>query len=163
MTILLLILTVVLCTIGVLLSALAFSGTWLVLLAALITFFAGGFPTLGTLIAFALICIATEIFEALASWFGIQKRGGSKLAGLAAIAGGLLGAIAGSAVLPIIGTFLGMLAGSFALAFLVENNRLKHSGRAAEIAIGAVFARLAVTLIKTGLTLAMSIWLMAAA
>ncbi len=157
MHILLLILTVLLCLIGLLLSVLAFSGTWLVLLAALITFFAAGVPPMGTLVAFLLICIATEVIEALAGWLGVQKRGGSKLAGAAAVAGGLIGALAGSAVFPIIGTLLGMLAGSFALAFLVESNRLKHHGRAAHIAWGTVWARLTVLFIKTALTLAMSI------
>ncbi len=159
--VLIIILTVLLCGIGILLSALAFSGTWMVLLAAVITFFATDVPSLGTLIVFTLLCIATEVIEALAGWFGIQKRGGSKLAGLAAVGGGLIGAVAGSAVFPIIGTFLGMLIGSFALAFLVETNRLKHHGQAAGIAMGAVLARLAVTLMKTVLTVAMTIWLLA--
>jgi len=158
---LLIILTALLCSIGVLLSALAFSGTWMILLSALITFFAGGFPNIGTLIVFTVLCITTEIVEALAGWFGIQKRGGSKLAGLAAIVGGLIGTVIGSMVFPIIGTFLGMLAGSFALAFLVEWNRLKHHGQAAEIAVGAVFARLIITLFKTVLTVAMTLYLLA--
>lgn len=159
--ILLIILTSLLCGTGILLSALAFSGTWLCLLAALITFFATGFPTLGTLITFTLLCIAAEAIEALAGWLGVQKKGGSKRAGLAAVGGGLIGTVLGSAILPIIGTFLGMLVGSFALAFLVESNRLKHHGQAAGIAMGAVFARLAVTLLKLTLTLIMSIWLLA--
>jgi len=161
MTILLTILTALLCSIGILLSALAFSGTWLVLLSALITFFAGGFPNLGTLIVFTVLCIAAEIIETFAGWFGIQKRGGSKLAGLAAVVGGLIGTVIGSMIFPIIGTFLGMLAGSFALAFLVEWNRLKHHGQAAEIAVGAVFARLIITLFKTVLTIAMTLYLLA--
>lgn len=160
MNILLLILTALLCGIGILFSALAFSGTWMVLLAALITFFAVDVPSLGTLIVFALLCIAAEAIEALAGWLGIQKKGGSKRAGLAAVAGGLIGTIVGSSILPIIGTFLGMLAGSFALAFLVESNRLKHHGQAAGIAMGAVSARLAVTLLKLTLTLIMTIWLL---
>jgi hypothetical protein len=54
---------------------LTFSGTWMVLLAALITKFSIGFPSIGTLIAFASLCIATELFEALAGFLGVQKRG----------------------------------------------------------------------------------------
>ena len=158
--ILLLILTVLLCTAGVLISTLAFSGTWLVLAAALITFFATGVPTIGTLILFALLCIAAEVVEAFAGYVGVQKRGGSKFAGLAAIAGGLIGAVIGSGIFPIIGTFLGMLAGSFGLAFLIEWNRLKHHGQAAGIALGAVFARLGVMFMKTALALGMGIWLL---
>lgn len=158
--VLLFILTALLCTLGILLSALAFSGTWLVLLAALITFFADSVPNIGTLIVFALLCITAEIIESLAGWIGVKKRGGSKFAGLAAVAGGLIGAVIGSVVFPIIGTFFGMLAGSFTFAFLIEWNRLKHHGQAADIAIGAVFARLAVMLLKTALTVAMSLWLL---
>ncbi|MBL7016146.1 MAG: DUF456 domain-containing protein [Kiritimatiellales bacterium] len=158
---LLFILAGLLCGTGVFISALAFSGTWLVLAAALITFFTAGFPTPGTLIVFALLCIGAEIIEALAGYFGVQKRGGSKLAGLAALVGGLLGAVIGSGILPIIGTVLGMLIGSFALAFLIEWNRLKHHGQAAQIAVGAVWARLGVMFLKTLFSLGMSIWLLA--
>ena len=159
---LLLIFATLLCLIGILLSALAFSGTWMVLLAAIITFFANGFPTLGTLIVFVLLCITAEIIEALAGWLGVQKRGGSKLAGLAAVVGGLIGAVIGSGFFPILGTLLGMLAGSFGLAFLVEWKRLKHHGQAAGIALGAVWARLCVMFLKTLLTLGMSLWLISA-
>lgn len=157
---LLITLTALLCGIGVLFSAFAFSGTWIVLAAAIITFFAAGFPTPGTLIVFAVLCIGAEVLEALAGWFGVQKRGGSKTAGLAAIAGGLLGAFFGSMLFPILGTFLGMLVGSFALAFLVEWKRLKHHGHAAKIASGALLARLLILFLKTALTLAMSAWLL---
>ncbi|MBC8206932.1 MAG: DUF456 domain-containing protein [Kiritimatiellales bacterium] len=158
---LLLALATLLCGIGVFISTLAFSGTWLVLAAALITFFAAGVPTLGTLIVFTLLCITAEVIEALAGYFGVQKRGGSKRAGLAALAGGLIGAVIGSGILPIIGTVLGLLAGSFALAFLVEWNRLKHHEQAAHIAWGTVWARLGVMFLKTALTIGMGIWLLA--
>jgi len=158
---LILILTALLCLSGLFLSTLTFSGTWMVLLAALITKFSIGFPNIGTLIVFALICIATEGFEALAGFLGVQKRGGSKLAGLAALIGGLVGAVIGSGIFPILGTFAGMILGSFGAAFLVEWNRLKHHGQAAHIAWGTVWARLAVLFLKTALTLGMSLWLLA--
>ena len=155
-------LAVLLCGVGLLLSMLAFSGTWLVLLAALVTALSTGFPNIGTLIAFALLCIAAEVLEALAGFLGVQKRGGSKLAGVAALIGGLFGAVIGSGVFPIIGTFLGMLVGSFALAYLVEYRNSGKQAEAAHIARGAVWARLGIMLLKTALTLAMSLWLLAA-
>jgi len=154
------ILTLFLCCIGLLLSAFAFSGTWLVLFAALVTKLSIGVPNTGTLVIFALLCICTEIFEALAGFLGVQKRGGSKRAGLAALLGGLPGAVIGSAVLPILGTIIGMLLGSFALAFLTERHRLGHDEQAARIARGAVWARLGIMLLKTVLTGAMSLWLL---
>jgi len=157
---LLIALAALLCAIGLILSALAFSGTWLVLLAALITKLSIGFPTLGTLIAFALLCIATEALEALAGFLGVQKRGGSRLAGGAAIFGGLLGAVIGSAIFPILGTLIGMLLGSFGLAYAAEALLAKKHAEAAHIALGAVWARLGVMLFKTVLTAGMSLWLL---
>jgi len=157
---LLITLTFLLCTIGLILSSLAFSGTWLVLFAALITKLSIGFPTLGTLIVFALLCIATEALEALAGFLGVQKRGGSKRAGWAALLGGLLGAVIGSAVFPILGTLIGMLLGSFALAYAAEALLAKKHAEAAHIARGAVWARLGVMLLKTLLTAGMSLWLL---
>ncbi len=157
---LLFILTALLCGIGLILSSLAFSGTWLVLFAALITNLSIGFPTLGTLIVFALLCIATEALEALAGFLGVQKRGGSKRAGLAALLGGLLGAVIGSAIFPILGTLFGMLLGSFGLAYAAEALLAKKHAEAAHIARGAVLARLGVMLLKTILTAAMSLWLL---
>jgi len=160
MQLILLLLTALLCLIGLLLSTLTFSGTWLVLLAALITKFTVGVPTIGTLVVFALICIGVELFEALAGFLGVQKRGGSKLAGFAALVGGLVGAGIGTGIFPILGTFAGLLIGSFGAAFLVEWNRLKHHEQAAHIAWGTVWARLAVLFLKTTLTLGMSLWLL---
>jgi len=154
------ILAAALCGIALLLSSLAFSGTWLVLIAALITKLSIGFPTLGTLIIFTLLCIATEALEALAGFLGVQRRGGSKRAGLAALLGGLLGAAIGSFVFPILGTLFGMLLGSFALAYAAEALLAKKHAEAAHIARGAVLARLGVMLLKTGLTAAMSLWLL---
>ncbi|MGE4489637.1 MAG: DUF456 domain-containing protein [Kiritimatiellales bacterium] len=155
------ILTALLCLVGLILSLLAFSGTWLVLLAALLARLTLGFPNIGILAIFILLCIIAELLEAFASFFGVRKRGGSHFAGFAALIGGLAGAAVGSGFLPILGTFAGLLAGSFSGAFLAEWLRLKHHGRAAHIAWGAVCARLAVSLIKTTLTLGMSIWLLA--
>ena len=158
--VLLITLTALLCLIGLLLSSLAFSGTWLVLAAALITKLAIGIPNVETLVAFAVICIAVELLELLAGFIGVQKRGGSKLAGFAALIGGLVGAGVGTGIFPILGTIAGMLLGSFAAAFFVEWLRLRHHGQAAHIAWGTVWARLAVLFLKTTLTLGMSLWLL---
>ena len=160
MTILIIILTALLCLIGLLLSALSLSGTWLILLAALITQFTLGVPGLWVLILFALLCIVTEAIEALAGFLGVQKRGGSKRAGLATLLGGLLGAVIGSAIFPVLGTFAGMLLGSFALAYVAETMLEKKPAEAAHIARGAVWARLGVILLKTVISAAMSLWLL---
>lgn len=149
-----------LCVTGVLLSALAFSGTWLVLLAALIAYFYQSAPSIGMLVLFLIICIGAEVIESIAGFVGVQKQGGSKLAGFASVVGGLLGAAIGSALLPVIGTIAGMLLGSFGLAFFIEWKRLNHHEQAAKIAWGAVLARLFILFFKTALTLGMSISLL---
>jgi hypothetical protein len=50
-----------------------------------------------------------------------------------------------------------MMAGSFAAAFAVEQHRLQHAGHAANIAWGAVTARIAILLAKVATTLATGI------
>lgn len=151
-----------LCFVGFVLSCLSLSGTWLVLAASAIMAWLRwpAFPGIGTLIIFLLLCIGVEIVEALAGAWGVQKRGGSKAAGWAALLGGFLGLILGSFIpVPIIGNLLGMLIGSFGCAFLIEHNRMKKADHAAHVAAGAVMARLAVIFLKIGITVIMSITL----
>ena len=148
-----------LCFIGFVLSCLSLSGTWLVLAAAGLLFWMNRpeFPGAGTLILFLVVCIGIEVVEALASVWGVKKRGGSRAAGWAALAGGLLGLLLGSAIpVPVLGNLIGMITGSFLLAFLVEHNRLKKVDHAAHVATGAVIARLSVIFLKITATLAMT-------
>ena len=148
-----------LCLLGLILSCLSLSGTWPVLgAAALLARVLPGFPGIGTLIVFAVVCVAVELFDALAASWGIARRGGSKTAGWAALGGGLLGMLFGGMLIPvpILGSMLGLLAGSFAGAFFAERSKMKKADRAAHVAMGAVFARLAVLFVKVGATLLLS-------
>ena len=150
----------VLCLFGFILSCLSLSGTWLVLAATGLAawFHWPGFPGIGTLVTFLLLCIGVEVLEALAAAWGVQKRGGSKAAGWAALGGGFLGMLLGSFIpVPIIGNLLGMLLGSFGCAFWVEHAKMKKVEHAAHVATGAVLARLGVIFLKVGVTLAMII------
>jgi uncharacterized protein YqgC (DUF456 family) len=148
-----------LCIIGFVLSCLSLSGTWLVLAAAgLVSWMTWPeFPGLGTLILFLAICIGIEVAEALAAAWGVKKRGGSRAAGWAALAGGFLGLLLGSAIpVPVVGNLIGMIMGSFLLAFLVEHSRMKKIDHAAHVAAGAVIARLSVIFLKITATLVMT-------
>jgi len=148
-----------LCLVGFVLSFLSLSGTWLVLGATGLVAWARWpeFPGIGTLVVFLLLCIGVEILETLAAAWGVQKRGGSKAAGWAALGGGFLGMILGSFLpIPVIGNLLGMIAGSFGCAFLVEHAKMKRADHAAHVATGAVLARLGVVFLKVGITLAMT-------
>lgn len=116
------------------------------------------FPGVVTIAIFALLCVSIEIVEWLAGAWGVQKRGGSKLAGLAAMLGGFAGLFLGGFIpVPILGPVIGMFAGSFGLAYLVERNRLKHHDPALHIATGAVLARIAMLLVKITATFAMTL------
>ena len=155
-----------LCLAGLALSCLSISGTWLVTAAAALLAWGNGsgFPGWGTPVGFAVIAALVEGIEAAAGWFGVTSRGGSKRAGVAAMAGGLLGAIAGTAIpIPILGSLFGMLAGSFLLAYYVEQRRLGNREAALHIAKGALLARLAVLLLKVTVTLGMIGFLVAGA
>ncbi len=150
---------VLLCAGGILLSCLSLSGTWLVLIAAALLYYVleSSFPGIWTIVTFFVLSVGVEILEFFAGWVGISKRGGSKLAGFMAVIGGFMGMAIGSALIPVIGTILGMFAGSFGLAFLVERDRLKKDNEAANIALGAVFSRVAVIMLKVCVTLGMII------
>jgi uncharacterized protein YqgC (DUF456 family) len=152
---------VILCLGGVILSCLSLSGTWVVLLASALLMWIRwpGFPNVATVLIFLVLCIGVEVLEAFAGAWGVQKRGGSKAAGWAALGGGFLGMIFGGMIIPVIGNLLGMLICSFGCAFWVEHNRMKQTSHAAHVAFGAVLARLGVIFIKVAFTLAMIITL----
>jgi uncharacterized protein YqgC (DUF456 family) len=154
-----------LCVVGLLLSCLTLSGTWLIVLAAVLASWWSGpeYPGWSLVAIFLGIAIAVELVEWFASAWGVQKRGGSKWAGFAALAGGIGGLFLGTAVIPvpIIGSLVGMTAGSFALAYAVEKHRLKVHDHALHIAWGTVTARVLVLFMKVGVTLGMIVWLAA--
>ena len=152
-----------LCAGALVLSCLCFSGTWVVLLAtvlAMLTKGEDGFPGWGSIIVFTILCIGVEVIEQVASSWGVVRRGGSRLAGFMAFAGGIAGMLIGTAIIPVVGSLVGMLVGSFGCVFLVEAHRLKQHQQAASIAWGAVVARLLVGVLKVTLTMGMSIWLL---
>lgn len=153
-------LAALLCFVGFILSCLSLSGTWVVLAATGLVAWSKwpAFPGPGTLVIFLLLCIGVEVAEAFAGAWGVQKRGGSKAAGIAALFGGFLGMFLGGFIpIPIIGNLLGMLIGSFSCAFLVEHNRMKKTDHALHVATGAVMARLAVIFLKVGVTIIMTV------
>lgn len=139
------------------LSCLSISGTWLVSLLAIgCVFWKSGAVGWWTVVVFLGISALIEVAELLAGSWGVQRRGGSKTAGFAALAGGVGGMMLGTFLpVPVIGPLLGMIAGSFALAYAVEKKRLQAHDRAAHIARGAVLARLFIIFLKVAATMAM--------
>jgi len=154
----------ILCLAGIGLSSLSLSGTWLVTAGALLALLVrkGSFPGIWTVVVFVLISAAVEGVEAIAGAWGVTRRGGSKLAGAAAVVGGLAGLLVGGIIPPpLVGSLIGMMVCSFGLVYLVERRRLRASGDAAGIAWGAVTARVLVIFVKVGVTIGMSTVLLA--
>jgi len=146
------------CLAGFFLSCLSLSGTWLVfgVTAILSAIFWPDYPGILMPLVFLLLCVGVEILEAVAGAWGVQKRGGSKAAGWAALGGGFVGMVLGGLVVPVIGNLMGMLILSFTAAFLVERSNMKQAEHAAHIAFGAVLARISIIFLKIGVTLAMT-------
>lgn len=156
---LLIALIVLLCLFGLGLSAVSISGTWLVAAAAAVGRLLPGAPRYGWGFVLGLVAAAAlvEGVEALAGAWGVRRRGGSRLAGVAAIAGGLAGLLLGTLIpIPILGNLIGMLAGSFGLVYVVERHRaMAGAAHATHVAWGAVLGRLTVMLLKVLVTLGM--------
>jgi uncharacterized protein YqgC (DUF456 family) len=149
----------ILCIGAIGLSCVSLSGTWVVLLAAVLAILIPDkdYPGFWPIFWFALLCIGVEVIEAIAGAWGVRKRGGSKMAGFVAFAGGLIGLVLGTVLIPIpvIGSLLGMIIVSFVLVYLVENKRLQKTEHAAHVAWGTVMGRVFVLLLKVGVTLGM--------
>lgn len=148
------------CLVSLFLSSLSFSGSWLVLVVALISLLLLKTPGWGTLLVFFIASAAGEVIDAISSFHGVKKRGGSKLAGLAGFAGAIVGGIVGGAVIPVVGALVGLLAGTFLGVYLVELGRLKKHDDASHIAWGAFNSRIFVLFIKLVSTIVMSAWLL---
>jgi uncharacterized protein YqgC (DUF456 family) len=161
-TSLLYLLIAVLCLSGLILSCLCISGTWLVSLAALLTFFLKGDSFAGWICVgfFLAVSAIIEALEFISSSLGVARKGGSKLAGFMAFIGGIIGAILGSFIpIPIVGPLLGMFLLSFLLVYAVEYNRVRKHAMAADIATGTILARAAIILLKVTATLGMTLYL----
>lgn len=157
-----LLLALVLCLAGIFISLVSFTGAWLIALASvlLVVMTASGSPGWPVALSFLAICVLLEVFDFFAGVWGVSRRGGSALAGWAALFGGLAGMVAGAIIpVPVVGSLIGLLAGSFVCAYAVEKHRLQHHDQAARIARGAVWARLGVMLAKTVAALGMTAYL----
>ena len=149
-----------LCLLGLAISCLSLSGTWLVSLATVIAVWLrpDEFPGWGLVAVFLVLSGLIELAEWAAGAWGVKKRGGSGWAGFATIVGGVVGMFPGALIpVPVLGSMIGMFVGSFVGAFAVEWARLKHKGQAANIAWGTVVARVLVILLKVVTTLGMTI------
>jgi uncharacterized protein YqgC (DUF456 family) len=154
-----------LCVGGILISCFSFSGTWLIVLASILTGVARHewAPWWWIVASFVAVATLVEVMESLAGAWGVTRRGGSMKSGLAALAGGIVGLFLGAWIpIPVIGPLVGLLIGTFGAVYMLERHRLQDAPGAAYIARGAVLARVGAILMKLLATVAMTAGLICA-
>jgi uncharacterized protein YqgC (DUF456 family) len=108
---------------ALLLNIIAMPGLWLMLAAAMIYAWLTGLAFVGkeTLIVLLLLAAVGEVVEIYVGTAGTRRAGGGRPAMAGAIAGGILGRIFLSLIpIPIISTLVGVCAGSFLGAAVME-------------------------------------------
>jgi uncharacterized protein YqgC (DUF456 family) len=136
-----------------------FPGTFIILAAAFLYALGTGFSvitwtTLGVLLAAALLA---EGAEALAGLAGARKYGSGRLGIVASIVGGIAGAVLGAPLFFGLGAVPGAMVGAFAGAVLAEFARGRSSREALRAGWGTFLGRLAGTVVKGALAVAMTV------
>lgn len=133
---------------GLLLVPLGLPGLW-VMVAALAAAVLLGVPVgWGTVLGLALLAGVGELGEYLAVRVASDRYGGTSRAFWGAVAGGLVGAAAGTPV-PVVGTLAGLLLGTFAGAVAAAWLESRDAGRAVRVGWGALLGRAAAAAVKT--------------
>ena len=138
---------------GVVATLLGFPGTFLIfgdaLIYGLVTRFRGGI-TVKFLLLLLVITLFAELVEFLLGTFTTLKFGASRWGVLGTLAGGILGAVWGSAAIPLVGTLIGAIGGAFMGAFLLEYLHREDHALAARAGFGAFVGKI------LGMTLTLS-------
>jgi len=114
-------------------------GSWLMILSAVLfdwwreeeVFHLG---TIGATVALAAL---GEIAELLGGIAGARRAGGSRRGALGALVGAFIGALLGTPWFPVVGTIIGLCAGAFLGAVLVESMIGRPAGEAVRAGKGA--------------------------
>ncbi|MBS0195787.1 MAG: DUF456 domain-containing protein [Planctomycetes bacterium] len=141
------------CIAGIALAAITLPGAWIALALALLAKLwqpqMFSWWTLGAALALALLGEAVEL---VASAAGASKGGASKKGALGAIAGSLIGAVAGAPFIFPIGSIAGAAIGAGVGALLVERAIAERTwGQSAKAGAGAAVGRLVATMAKTAI------------
>lgn len=139
---------------GLVLNLLTLPGIWLLTLGVLLYAWVTGFGHYvgwGTLLALVIVGLLAEGVEFVAGGAGAKKAGGTKRGAWGAVGGSLLGAIFGGILIPIplLGSIIGVIAGAFLGAGIVEICIHPDHCRAARIGMGAAKGRLLGMIAKT--------------
>ncbi len=104
---------------------------------------AHGYVSGASLIVLFLLTLLAEVVEFIAGGAGAKKAGASKLGMVAAMVGGIVGAIAGTPLIPIpvVGTIIGACVGSFIGAMAVELIKKGDVSHSVRVGYGAAKGR----------------------
>ena len=107
---------------GVLVTALQFPGTWLIVVAAVVYDWINGWSKIGWEILAILVGLAVvgELLELATSAWAARRAGASPRAAWGAVIGGFVGMFVLTLPLPVIGTIAGAVLGCFVGAVVAE-------------------------------------------
>lgn len=148
--ILLLVLLHVLVLAGLFAIVLGLGGNFILLGLALAVAWIGGFSHLALWLWLVLLGLAIlgEVVESVLGVATARGFGASRYGMLGTFVGGILGAIAGTAWLPVIGSLIGAFVGAFAGAFAGELLAGRPTGESARAGWGAFLGRVGATVFK---------------
>jgi uncharacterized protein len=115
-----------------------------------------------TVVGTAVLALVAEVLEFTLAGRYARKYGGSRRAGWGAIIGSIAGAIIGVPI-PVIGSIIGGFVGAFVGAFIAERSRGTELGGASRVATGALIGRVVAAAMKTGIGVAIAVWILFAA
>jgi uncharacterized protein YqgC (DUF456 family) len=137
---------------GLVLNLLTLPGNWLMLAGVALYAWATHFVHVGlwSLVVLFVLAVAAEVLELAAAGAGAKKAGGSRWGSLGALIGGILGGIflTGLIPIPVLGTLVGILLGTFGGAMAGELLGGKNIERSAVIGVGAAKGRAYGTVLK---------------
>lgn len=148
---------------GIALTLITLPGTWFIVgSAVLVQWLWMPVFNVWVLAACALMALLAEVADFALSAAGASKSGGGRSGAIGSIFGGLIGAIAGSFVVPILGTIAGGVIGAGFGAFALERGVAQRSWeQAAKIGRGAAVGRAAALFLKVAIAAAIGICLTA--
>ena len=105
------------------------------------------------------MAILGEVIESVLGVAYVAKRGATRYGVGGAFAGGLLGATAGSGVVPVAGTIIGSFVGAFAGAVLGEYLRWRRMDESVRVGAHAFVGKMLASGVKFALAVAMIVML----
>ncbi|MFP3869447.1 MAG: DUF456 domain-containing protein [Syntrophobacteria bacterium] len=132
-------------------------GTWIILAAAAVYGWVGGFVAITSALLLGLLLIAAgaELVEFLAGLMGARRYGGSKRAMAATFVGGLAGAVVLAPFLFGLGSVAGAFLGAFAGGFFVTYLEHRKMDDALRVGWGGLLGRVFATVFKGAAAVAM--------